>query len=120
MRLAIAVAIVSLNAGACSGPPGTTPVPIPPDSPLTLADCGWPSGTPILLARRGTVASLNLPPSLGAGNADEVVYVLVTLNRVEVTPSGGTPTDQERGACVKAPDGRIVTGPLPRDWGPQP
>ena len=96
-------------------------MPIPPDAPMTLVDCGWPADTPVLLARRGTFASLNLPASLGNGNPSEVVYLLVTLNRVEMTPTGGTMTVQERGACVKGADGRVVTATLPRDWsGPQP
>ena len=47
--------------------------------------------------------------------------MLVTLNWVEMTPTGGTTSVKERGACVKGAGGRVVTATLPRDWSePQP
>lgn len=86
-----------------------------------MADCGWPVNTPILYAQKAEFGMFNLPASLGKGDPQEEVYLLVTLGWVEFTPTGGTTMVKETGACVKGADGRVVTAALPRDWSePQP
>jgi len=40
---------------------------------MTMADCGWPANTPILLAKKAAFGTLNLPATLGTGNRQEEV-----------------------------------------------
>ncbi len=114
--LPAATVVAAMIVAACSGPPGTTPIALPADVPMTMAECGWPANTPILVAQKADFDMFNLPASLGNGDPQEEVYLLATLGWVEFTPTGGTATVKEMGACVKGADGRVVTTALPRDW----
>jgi len=89
---------------------------IPADAPVQVADCGWPSSTPLALARWSRIDQLHVPGDFGQRGSD-TVFALVSRGRVEMrAPTGASVAS--RAACIRGVDGVVRVGPIPDGWLP--
>lgn len=117
MRTGVAgIVLAALLAGGCGVAPTPSPVALPADAPLTLADCSWPDGTALAYAGWfDEAAQLGLPATFGLGTGTERAFAIVSLGRVSLTPMVG-PAIEARAGCLRGADGRLVVSAVPDDW----
>lgn len=107
------VAVVGLAVAACSLVRPTAV--LPPNAPLSLAECGWSAGTPLAFAGWATLAELGRSAGLHGG--DERVFAIVSRDRIELHPMIG-PSRMARGYCARGLDGQLEQSGVPDDWRP--
>ncbi len=96
----VALLLVALSA-AC-----TSSFTLPTDAPAVLrTGCGWPPTTPLTFAGRATRAQLGLSDSRGRLDSADVVYAIVTRDRVSMPTNGGGPPIVARGMCYADDEG---------------
>jgi hypothetical protein len=87
---------------------------LPDDAPVALrTNCGWPATTPLSFAGPVTRAQLGIADRFGRLGSPEVVYAIVTRDRVTLGSHGGSITG--RGLCYATDEGTGVSV-VPDDW----
>ena len=114
MRHLLVLLLVGAALTSCGGS-SSSPVPLPPGAPVSLADCGWPNGTPLAFAEWvDEPGQAGLPDTFRLVSGERA-FVIVTLGKISQQPMVGSAI-VARGACVRFPDGHTTVGAVPDDW----
>jgi len=109
MAVVIAVALLL---GCSSGPTVT----LPPDTPLSLSSfCAWAAHTPLAFAGWATLAQLGQADASGQVGSSQLVFAVVSRDRISRVGFGGGGPQVARGMCFVEDDQWSETG-VADDW----